>query len=179
MIRIPNEAGEKESYRLLDLKREELAALRDALLASMTAYPDYDHVLGCMYLLAMSFAEYGEMIWTYDPPYHRANSGTHGDEWSPWPELMDALNLGLAEPFDIQAVDLLCWILEKAREAKRYSPWVDRARAQLHKVDPNTYPLLKPRHLPENDEFGVPREAAKSLGLIGDPTALPALRKAR
>jgi len=109
--------------------------IRAAAIRFMADYPDYDHVLGCLFLDGELLWEFAGMIYAWDPPFPEVD----GD--FPAPD-------ELAEPFEVAAVAMYERVLVVAAESTRHSPWLERAQARLHEADPSIYPLPKPWRVP-------------------------------
>jgi len=160
-IKLPNTMKQEDLAPVLEEKKEMAKVIQEEASTFMATYPDFDHIMACLYIKASVIQKYAEMIYAWDPPYDRKIFGPKTeDSMFEFNDIVDEMKLELAEPFEIEAVKLFEMVLAKAREMKKNSPWVDKAREALHKVDPNTYPMLKPIKVHYDDSVYEPMPQA-------------------
>ena len=157
-IRLPNTQDQEKLQPVLAEKEAVAQTISLEANAFIQKYPDFDHIMACLFIMADLYRKYADMIYAYDPP---APSWTRGDEDAQFEfeELIEEIKIELAEPREIKAIELFEIVLQRAREMKQNSPWVEKARQALHEADPNTYPLLKPDRIEYGDAKYQPEYA--------------------
>jgi hypothetical protein len=151
-IELPNTLDTEKIKPKLEEKEAMFLEIQAEATVFMASYPDFNYIMAAMYIRANVVQDYANMIWKWSPPYDRKIMGPPTEESKEeWDTLVDDQKLGLAEPFEIKAIELFELVLAKAKEMKKNAPYVEKAREALNKVDPNTYPMLKPQKIEYGD----------------------------
>ena len=156
-IRLPNSNDQEDLKPVLDLKQEMALSISDDALAFIARYPDFDHIMACLFIMADLYRKYADMIYAYDPPMPPGWDRNDEEMVIQFEELVEEIKIELAEPKEIKAIELFETVLTRAQEMKQNSPWVEKAREALHDADPNTYPLLKPERVQYDQADFEPR----------------------
>ncbi len=149
-IRLPNTQDQEKLKPVLDEKKAMAQDISAEATEFLNTYPDFDHIMACLFIMADLYRKFADMIYAWDPPIPAAWRGDEDAELD-FIDLIDEIKIDLAEPQEMKAIELFEVVLARARELKQNSPWVERAREALHEADPNTYPLLKPDRIQYSD----------------------------
>ena len=149
-LRLPNTQDQDKLKPVLAEKEEMARAISAEATEFLNTYPDFDHIMACLYIMADLYRKFADMIYAYDPPIPAAWRGDEDAE-ADFTDLIDEIKIDLAEPQEMKAIELFEVVLQRARELKQNSPWVEQARQALHEADPNTYPLIKPDRIQYGD----------------------------
>ncbi len=147
-IKLPNVLDQEKLQPVLDEKKAAAKRISEKATEFLTTYPDFNYIMACMYIQANVIQKYADMIYAWKPPYDRNIMGPKTEDTKfEWEDLITEQQITLAEPFEIEAQGLFELVIEEAKKRKQNAPYVEKARQALHKVDPNSYPLLKPHRV--------------------------------
>ncbi len=151
-IRYPDTLDPEKLKPVHEEKIAKAREIQEAASQFLATYPDFNYIMACMYVRANVMQDFADMVWAWDPPYSRKIMGVPKNEDTEieWMDLVDEQKIAIAEPLESEAIQLFETVLAKAKEMKKNAPYVEKAREALNKVDPNTYPMLKP----QKTEFG-------------------------
>jgi len=146
-----------------------------------TSYPDFEHGTGALYLLARSLLWIAELGYSLECPKKYRE-----DDCDLWLEIYETSMRPQYETFEQRARNGFEQLIALAKEQKRHSSWIDRAYADLNRLDPFTYPdvkreargeinvralpTLRPRDIPDPTQ---PSGAAPPAGPAGSATGSP------
>lgn len=147
-IKLPDVLDQEKLQPVLEEKKLAAKAISEQAAAFIATYPDFNYIMAGMYIQANVIQMYADMIYTWSPPYDRKIMGPKTEDTKlEWEDLISDQQITLAEPFEIEATGLFELVIAEAKNRKQNAPYVEKAREALHKVDPNTYPLLKPHRI--------------------------------
>lgn len=112
-----------------------------ALDAFVIQYPAFEWQTAALYYKGLASADHGT-DWL-DAPNPFDGESEDPDEQDRFIMYDDALR-AQAKPFEDKAVSYYQYVVQFARDKKRYTKWVGKALEELSRVDPNTWPVPKP-----------------------------------
>lgn len=163
VIKYPKEE-EAKAKLLLETKQADMDALQAQSLGLIETYADFEYSSAAIYLWGSAYLEYAEMIFNAPPP-----AGFNEEMVAFYREQLDPIARNVEE----KGVNRLKANLQKAKDEKRSSVWIDKSVQLLNEYDPSGYPLEKPETRGKADSSVVPSagpvdpkpaEAPKSTG---------------
>jgi cellulose synthase operon protein C len=120
---------------LLDTLSAEIKLIEQQAIDLITTYQDFEYTSAALYVQGATYWDHAEYLYKWPLP----------DDWD-W-ELVDAYREQLdsfAEPVQVKAIARLKANLQKSKDEKRSSEWIDKSVAMLNDISPSEYPLEKP-----------------------------------
>lgn len=129
-------SDDKLTEYLLTTKVAEYTAIQDQCLGIINTYQDFEYTSAALYIWGSTYKAYADMLFKAPAP-----PGVAGNV-----ELEDIYRQELdkiARPIEDKAVARLESNVQKAKEEKRSSVWIDRSLLMLNDINPAAYPLEK------------------------------------
>ncbi len=149
---------------LLDTLSTEIKAIEQEAIDLITTYQDFEYTSAALYVQGATYWDHAKYLYNWPIP----------EDWD-W-ELVDIYREQLdsfAEPVQIKAIARLEANLQKSRDEKRSSEWIDKTVAMLNDISPSEYPLEKPEVQGTVDPTVLPKVGARSIDVAstegGDP----------
>lgn len=146
VIKYPKDEDAKAKL-LLETKRADLDNIERMSLSLIEVYADFEYSSAAIYLWGSAYLQYAEMLYKAPPPANFTEEMV-----ALYRETLD----GLARPVEEKGVNRLKANLQKAKDEKRSSVWIDKSIQLLNEYDPSGYPLEKPETRGTADSSVVP-----------------------
>ncbi|MBK9365482.1 MAG: tetratricopeptide repeat protein [Deltaproteobacteria bacterium] len=121
---------------LLEDKPKEFAAITQMELALITTYQDFEYSSAALYISGATFIAWADMFYKAPAPPEIA---ADEDLLAAYREELDKLG----RPAEDKGISRLQANLQKSKDEKRASVWIDKTIAMLNDRDPLNYPLEK------------------------------------
>jgi cellulose synthase operon protein C len=121
---------------LLEDKPKEFAAITQMELALITTYQDFEYSSAALYISGATFIAWADMFYKAPAPPEIA---ADEDLLAAYREELDKLG----RPAEEKGISRLQANLQKSKDEKRASVWIDKTIAMLNDRDPLNYPLEK------------------------------------
>ncbi len=137
---------------LLDTLSTEIKAIEQQAIDLITTYQDFEYTSAALFVQGATYWDHAEYLYNWPIP----------EDWD-W-ELVDIYREQIdsfAEPVQVKAIARLEANLQKSKDEKRSSEWIDKTVAMLNDISPSEYPLEKPEVQGGVDPVVLPDVGAK------------------
>lgn len=167
----PKDDGKLAVY-LMETKVAEYSAIQDQCLALITTYQDFEYSSAALYIWGATYKAYADMLFRAPAP-----PGIAGNV-----ELEDIYRRTLdekARPIEDKAVARLEANVQKSKDEKRSSVWIERSLVMLNDINPAAYPLEKQESRGVGDASVLPTIGPLSMPAASTPPTGPKAEEAQ
>lgn len=139
---------------LLATFKDEIAAIEQQAIDLITTYQDFEYTSAALFIQGATYWDHAQYLYAWPIP----------EDWDD--ELVDIYREqldGFAAPVQVKAIARLEANLQKSKNEKRSSVWIDKTVAMLNDISPSEYPLEKPEFLGTIDPTVLPKVGARSI----------------
>jgi hypothetical protein len=145
---------DKNAELLTKTKRDQLDAIVRDSTSIIETYQDFEYSSASLYIQGAAYFAYADMLFDAPPPKKFTE-----EQVQFYQETLDQLRL----PVEDKCKNRLLSNLDKAKEAKRWSPWVSKTLELLNERYPSEYAKEKPEVRAEGDSNIVPSAGAMDV----------------
>ena len=146
---------------LINQKPEELASLVDRCTSLIATYQDFEYSSAALYVAGMTYLSYADMLYDAPPP-----SSLDEEELMLYQEAIDERRL----PIEDKGKNRLQANIDKARQEKRWSPWLTKSLDALASRFPSEFAAEKAEIRGEGDSNYVPNAGPISVRVKTEET---------
>jgi tetratricopeptide (TPR) repeat protein len=149
-------SNDTKNAEILVSKADELVAIESRAAALVSNYQDFEYGTGALYVIGETYLAYADMLFEAPPP-----RGLDEEEVMLYEEVIAERRV----PLEDKGKARLVRVLEKAKEARRWSQFQTKALAMLNERFPREYAPEKEEVRGKTSAFGVKRAGPVPLQL--------------